>query len=386
MHVASVVGLGDNDGAGVATLADRYVFAGTSSSRTLEVIDQSSNTRLTSLLLPGLTPYGIIPLNMDMTDLTFSPDNRTLYILNRLRNDIAVLDVTGATEPRAIPLPANGNVWTRLVVSPDGRVLSVWSGHGVTFVDVRTGRLGNTIAWASAFVWGAHNTFFALAIHGTGAAVGLYDATGRPRRSVTLPAGMSGTTPTDSLALSPDGTTLYVLWNGLRAISTATGRIAATLNLPPAPAYTGLVVAANGRQAIIWAPSVAVHIETPSITDGYVDVLSGFAGGSVQPISLPSLRPAPADASLRTLSGPLEVAYSGDSAHAYAATRPRSGRWPCCRRVALARQRRRRVANSRRWDHLEQPQQRIGRHRTLRRRHVRAQPEHGAVQGRARQQ
>lgn len=320
VHVASVVSLGANYGAGVTTLADRYVFAGTSSRRTLEVIDQASNTLLTSLQLPGLTPYGIVPLNMDMTDLAFSPDNRTLYILNRLRNDIAVLDVTGATAPRAIALPNNGNLWTRLVVSPNGRALSVWGGAGVTFVDTQTGRIGGTVPWARAFVWGARGTFFALSIHGARGAVGLYDAQGRLQHRVALPAGTSETTPTGSLALSPNGATLYVLWNGLRAIDTATGRIVATLNLPPAPAYIGLAVAPNGRQAMIWAPSVAVSIETPSVTSGYVDVLFGFAGGSVQPIALPSLRPAPADASLRTLSGPLEVAYSGDSSRAYVAS------------------------------------------------------------------
>lgn len=320
VHVTGVVPLSDSYGGGVAALGDRYAFAGTSGglNRILDVIDQRRNSLAARLSLPGLTPYGIVPLAMEMTDLELAPDNRTLYILNRLRRDIVVLDVTGRTAPRTISIAEDRG--RRLVVSPDGRYLAVLGDKGATIFKASDGSPNGTVPWATSLVWGRDLSWYILAVKGTHAAVYIYTRAGHLVRGVSLPAGNSMTAQNGSLALSPDGHSLYVLWNGLRALALPSLSLKAGLPLPPVPAYTGLTIAPNGRQAMLWAPFFSARIETPSITPGYVNVTSGWVSGGVQPVELPALRPAPADSSLRTVSSPQQVAYSGDSARAYVTT------------------------------------------------------------------
>lgn len=316
VRVAASVGLGDTFGSSVAAVADSYAFVGTSTSRTLDVVNQGSNRLAASLKLPGLTPFGIVPLNMEMSALALSPDNRTLYILNRLRQDVDAIDLTGATAPRAIGMREDAGY--ALIVSPDGTVLTVLGTRGATFLNARTGATIETIGWATAVGW-SPRALYILDVVGSRAVVAEY-VNGHQSRVFRLPAGDSFTPKTGSLAVSPDGGTLYVLWNGLHAISLASGRSIADLKLPFVPAYTGLAIAPNGRQAMIWAPSFAARIESPSATPGYVVVTSGFVGGGVQPIALPTLHPMAADTSLKTINTPHQVAYSGDSARAYVAT------------------------------------------------------------------
>ncbi|HVC82176.1 MAG TPA: hypothetical protein VNL35_16925 [Chloroflexota bacterium] len=316
VRVVGAIGLGDPFGSSVAALGDSYAFVGTSTGRTLDVVDQQRGTLRASLDLPGLTPFGIVPLNMDMSALTLSPDNRYLYVLNRLRQDVDVFDLTGAAVPRAIGMREDAG--HALSLSLDGTVLAVVGTLGTTFLDTRRGTTLETISWASAVTWSSR-ALYLLDIQGANAAVGEFMG-GHLKRSFKLPTGTSLTPKTGSLALSPDGGTLYVLWNGLHAISLASGRTTANLALPFVPAYTGLAIAPNGRQAMIWAPSFAAIHESPSTTPGYVVVTGGFVGGGIQPIALPSLRPVAADTSLRAIDTPHEVAYSGDSARAYVAT------------------------------------------------------------------
>jgi hypothetical protein len=320
VHVKSVVALSESYGGGVAALGDTYTFAGTDGglNRVLDVIDQRHDSLAARLPLPGLTSYGLAPLSMEMTDLEMAPDNRTLYILNQKRRDIVALDVTGRTAPRAIPIAEDRG--RRLVVSPDGQYLAVLGDTGATIVRASDGAAHGTVPWATSLVWGRDLTWYILAVKGTHANVYVYTSSGHPVRGVSLPAGTSMTAPNGSLALSPDGRTLYVLWNGLRALALPSLGLKAGLQLPAVPAYTGLTIAPNGRQAMLWAPFFSSSVDSPSVTPGYVNVSSGWVSGGVQPVALPALRPAPADRSLRTISAPQQVAYSGDSARAYVTT------------------------------------------------------------------
>ena len=316
VRMIASVSLGDPFGSSVAVLGDSYAFVGTSTARTLDVIDQQRGTLTASLNLPGLTPFGIVPLNMDMSALTLSSDNRFLYVLNRLRQDVDVFDLTGATAPRAIGMREDAG--HALSLSLDGRILAVLGARGATFLDTQRGTTLETVAWATAVTWSSR-ALYILDVQGAHAAVGEFVG-GHMKRTFQLPPGTSLTPQTGSLALSPDGGTLYVLWNGLRAVSLATGRIEASLSLPFVPAYTGLAIAPNGRQAMIWAPSFAAIHQSPSTTPGYVVITGGFVGGGIQPIALPALRPVTADTSLRAINTPHDVAYSGDSTRAYVAT------------------------------------------------------------------
>ena len=164
---------------------------------------------------PGLdaTPGGLV----------ISPDGATLWVARILANDVVKVDL--ATKRIVAAIAAGAHPY-RPALSPDGKILALaaWGGAAVTFVDPRKAAVTGSVRTADhpgdlAFSPDSRTLFVAQANRNLVAAVDVAsravvrqisvafgpDGPGTPSADV-MP---DGSTP-NALALSPDGTTLFV--------------------------------------------------------------------------------------------------------------------------------------------------------------------------------
>ncbi|HWE62398.1 MAG TPA: hypothetical protein VHB98_11860, partial [Chloroflexota bacterium] len=269
-HLASI------SAEGLAVLGSRYAYIGSSTSNTMYVLDLGAghSVRWTLPNIQGGQGYAY-----GMEQMALSPDNRTLYFGNLVRGDVVALDVTGRKPLREILLGSPDRVPVGLEVSADNRYLYVQGGNGTDVYDAASGNEIGSIPTADRIAPASDGTLYGVSFSAGHIDVHVYDETGNNGR---LLAGFDGNTlaqKNGSIALSPDGRRLYVLWNGLRALDPRTGRQVGMVTLPLEPSYTGMALAPNGQQAMLWAPDIAGWYETPTDNPQYIYTHYGFVAG-----------------------------------------------------------------------------------------------------------
>jgi DNA-binding beta-propeller fold protein YncE len=207
--------------------------------------------------------------------LVVSPDGRTVYLASSADS---ITPVSAATGKAGRPIAISGGSPSvfgagRLAITPDGQtmfatVFSDTAGHPLLLarIDLRTGREAGQIRvpGAADFVLSHGGTTLYVA-SGDGTLTAIDAVTGRPERRVTVPGGLLASEA--DMVLSPDGGTLYVADSGAGS--------AATEAVTPVSLRTGL----PGRAVIVgWEPvSLAI---TPDGRTLYaaIDGLEGING------------------------------------------------------------------------------------------------------------
>ncbi|WP_035848241.1 YncE family protein [Kitasatospora azatica] len=214
---------------------------------------------------------------------------------------------SGVAEAAAAPVSgteatvAVGWKWAAPVVSPDGTksYVAVSDTDGQTrlkVVDTRSGTVTAKIALGST-QW---TPYLAISPDGTrvyvlnGLTLSVVDTVGRTvLATVALPdqSRPTGWTPglTAGLAISPDGSTVYVAQNGPqtyrqsgqgRVLEFATGQRAFTTEVPVAAGELGaLVVRPGGRDVYVGTVAGVVHLNTASAVPTVVGTVPGTATG-----------------------------------------------------------------------------------------------------------
>lgn len=285
-----------NDG-GMAVLGDRYALVGTSFDphNTLYVYDLYRHRVAAAWHLPALRGASAINRAYTMDDLVLSTDQRWLYILNHMRADIVAVDLTGRAAARSIGF-ANLTPDT-LAISPDGRYLyaactSLLTGrHETDIYDTHTYKVIGRLPASTSIAVRAGGMIYRLLVNAGQARLWEYGTAGQPGRLLLHLYGSALDAGSGGLALSPDGARLYVLWDGLRVLSAATGGILRTLKLPLYPQYTQISLAPDGRQAILWNPDFVQWTDTPTDNPSYILVHYGFIPGALVHVDLSTLRP-----------------------------------------------------------------------------------------------
>lgn len=301
----------------MAVLGSEYALVGTSfdANNTLYIYDLRHHRLATQWQLPVLRDANAINRAYTMDALTIAPNNRQLYVLNHMRADIVAIDLAGKVAPHSIGF--DNLTPNALTISRDSRYLyvsctSLLTGNDETVVyDTATGTVIEQLPASTSLAVGAGGSLYLLLVDQGRARVWRYGAgqhTGRLLATITGPALA---TSTGSIALSPDGHRLYVLWNGLRALDPLTGHPIAALALPIYPQYTRLALSPNGRQAMLWTPDFVHWSETPTDNPRYIEVHYGFVAGSLLPVDLSRMRPIMVH--LPSLPTPHAVRYTADS-------------------------------------------------------------------------
>jgi len=302
---------------GMAVLGSHYAAVGTSfdANNTLYIYDLRRRHLATQWKLPVLRGANAINRAYTMDSLRVSPNNHWLYVVNHMRADIVAIDLTGHAAPRSIGFDnftPNG-----LVISRDSRYLyvsgtSLLTGNGGTAVyDTVTSTVIGHLPASTSLAIGAHGSVYLLLVSRGQARVWKYGVGQRSGRLLAAIRGPALAATTGSLALSPDGRRLYVLWNGLRALDPRSGHLIAALALPLFPQYTRIAVSPNGRQAMLWTPDVVQWFDTPTDNPRYIEVHYGFVAGALLPVDLPAMKPLLAH--LPGISTPHAVRYTADS-------------------------------------------------------------------------
>jgi hypothetical protein len=292
---------------GLAVLGSRVAYVGS----------VYSGDAVNVLRLPGLSsdarwrmPSLGDPLDWTMERMALSADGRWLFVLNQIRQEVAVIDVTGAVPVASIHLASA--LATDIVPSPNGRLLAaVVPGGPTEFIDVASGQeVGELQGGATAIAWRPGGGLFALFISFHQATLESFDTTGHVHVLASY-RGYILAPQTGSIAISPNGRRVYVLYDGLRSYDGRTGQLLHRVPLPYQPGYIGMAISPNGRQAMLWAPDFAQWADTPSEQPGYTITHFGYVPGGVIPIDL--LRMRPIRANLRQIGTPWQVGYTSDS-------------------------------------------------------------------------
>jgi DNA-binding beta-propeller fold protein YncE len=245
--------------------------------------------------------YGSPGMNAGTDSMAITPDGRTLFTtvtdtVTQAALALARVDLRAGREVGRVHVPGGVD---QFVMTKDGRTLYVLSGDSALYpVDVATGRVGTAIPAPDYVLESA----VSMALSPDDAT--LYIATNEdgPDGSdvlsgavtpVTLRTGAAGSSiklgwMPSSLAITPDGRTLYAAIDGLSGIGqlapnavdvidTATGRLRATLRWQAAPLY--LQMAPDGKT--VWVASVVDNrIGTADDTVTCIDVATGRPGPS----------------------------------------------------------------------------------------------------------
>lgn len=178
----------------------------------VQIIDTATDRITGSFTLPTSDPAAAPSLDR----LAFSPNGRELYVVDD--GNILVVDTASHRVTHTITVGPGGGEIGQLAVASDGSKLYAGDGTRVVVVDTATDKVTTTVS------------LFGIGDDGSG-----------------------------SVALSPDGTTLYATGftgfiGSLSAVDTATDTITTTLNLPAyneADTAAAVAVAPGGTQAYL---------------------------------------------------------------------------------------------------------------------------------------
>jgi len=214
--------------------------------------------------------------------VALSPDGTTLYAAENLADSIAVVNIA---QHRVVQRLATDRYPYGVAVAPDGTVyVSAWGGHTVS---VFTGAPNGTLVAATRIPVARHPS--ALLLDRTGER--LFVASGstdrvdvidtRSRTVITTlndapPAGPAeGSTP-NALALSPDGTALYVAEADANAVAVF-----------PLSAHTSGIASARGDDRLAGRVPVEWYPDALGVTRGNLLVVNGKGRGTAPNVDGP---------------------------------------------------------------------------------------------------
>jgi YVTN family beta-propeller protein len=244
--VTATIAVGTGPDAVVPTPDGSKAYVANFTANTVSVIATASNT-VAATIPVGTAPFG----------LAISPDGARVYVANSGAGSVSVISTATNTVTNTVPVGL-GSIPFGVTISPDGSKIYVAdSGSGaLSVIDAATVTAGSPIALGKPTQTGPYAVALSLdggtayVTNNLGASVsvvGIADGT----ILATVPVGPN---PTE-LALSPDGTKLYVANSNALAnppsgtvsvISTATNKVTATIPVGLSP--DGVAVTPDGSQ------------------------------------------------------------------------------------------------------------------------------------------
>ena len=205
--------------------------------RTFYAVDRSGNSIRVFDATTGLATATITGFSAP-TAIAVSPDAKRAYVANQTAGTVAVVDTTTNTIAMTYSLSST-SAPTDLVVSPDGSLVYITVGNALQVRSTSDGTLQKTYALAGnapAVALSATSAYVAVDTPFSVESALLSGTT-----SETLDNTMAG--QPRSIAVSPDGTTLYVgtMGNGAYTLLSATIGSGALTQVGSATAQTGLV-------------------------------------------------------------------------------------------------------------------------------------------------
>jgi YVTN family beta-propeller protein len=187
-----------------------HAYASGGGSDVVHTFTVASNGQLTA---SGDITIGTTAQNPFPTGLSISPDGKTLYVVNNLTNDVAVVDTTTRQITHTIPV---GGYPYQALVSKDGKTLYVsnWGDATVSVIDTQTMAVTSTIAVGqhpNSMVFGPDGLLFVSDANSDAISVIDTDSNTVVRTiSVSLYANAPYGSSPQGLAVSRDGRQLYV--------------------------------------------------------------------------------------------------------------------------------------------------------------------------------
>lgn len=230
------------------------------------------------------------------SDIAFSPDGHTAYTKG-MGGVLVVWDLETFTASRRLgePYPEDGWAWTQLAVSPDGRLLATMPGDSqkVTVWDSQTGAVVTQIPASNLAV--AFNPDSRFVITGETPDLRLWDLTNGAELQ-----RFETTHPAFSIALSRDGTTLFVAAAAFMSpdlqpceffvFDVATGQTARSFRIPAGETdnlgcilWSNAVFGRDGRTVLVGVDERVIIWDT--ITGNRLRTFSGHSA-SVSTIAL----------------------------------------------------------------------------------------------------
>jgi YVTN family beta-propeller protein len=223
---------------------------GQAESKNIDIFDANTLSHEGTIHVPG-----------NVVESVLSPDGKTLFASNFLRNSVMFIDL----EKRKVTAEISTGMHPKiLVLSPDGKNLFAanWSGHSVTQIDVATAKVVRTLPTGLHPRGMAMNRAGVLfAANFDGASIDIFKGPGfeDKHRIDACPIPRH-------LALSPDERLLFVSCyhdSMLHAVDVATEKVVHTLHVGSSP--KSLEVSKDGRW--VWSADYGKETNSVSVVD-----------------------------------------------------------------------------------------------------------------------
>lgn len=211
--------------------------------------------------LPQFVIEGEIAVGSVPRFVVFSPDGSTAFVANEFSSTISRIDVATHVETGLIPL--TGSLF-RLAISADGSVLyAAGNADEVFVIDAISGALTATIPVdndPNGMVFSPDGSFLYVSHISGNSVVEIRTGTNTVSRSFNL-----GQSASQDMAVSVDGTTLYVAMEGgqrIQKIDIPSGQLVGSIGLPAGAAPFGMAMTLSGAQLYVsgGAATEAIYI------------------------------------------------------------------------------------------------------------------------------
>ncbi|MEZ0092222.1 YVTN family beta-propeller protein [Streptacidiphilus sp. EB129] len=269
--LTSLAGTAGSSLASSGTARSSPILVGEMRANRLAVIDPASGAVVGTL--PAGVEHGV---GHDPVGETTSPDGRQIYIADEEGSDVSVVDAAGGTVVATVHV---GGGPTSVAFSPDGRQAYVTERAGIGVIDVATRRLVATIGDSSVptTVEFRPDGLKAYALSRVGGSVAVIDTA-----TDTITGTVTGLDVPSAMAVTRDSRQLFVANAGRRSVSivdTATGTVTRTIGMNGAMPV-GLVLAPDGS-ALYIASEVRKGLTEFNLRTQTVHILG--LGGAVGP-------------------------------------------------------------------------------------------------------